>query len=75
MRRLPPLLLAAALSGCTAVHGPGTAATRQPGYPALLPLDAILADLPMPAPDPAAGLSGRAAALRARAAALAAAVP
>lgn len=75
MRRTALMIAAcAALSACD--RPPDLLGDRAPEvaaapYPKLLPLDALVAATPPPAPaDPAAGTEARAAALNARAAAL-----
>lgn len=66
-------LTAAALAGCARLPAPvSDPATAQAGYPALASTSAILAQVPshQTGPEASADLSARAAALRARAAAL-----
>ena len=74
MKRLPALvILAAALTGCTQfpeLDHTQTAVLEAADYPALVPIEPILADVAAPAPDPVAAQStveARLAALRARA--------
>lgn len=70
---LPGLAACAALP---AVEDPAEASAAQAVWPALMPIDALLASVPpAPAADPAAAVAARAAALRARAAALQATDP
>ena len=77
--RLIPICVLPALAACAALPAlkdrPEAPAT-QAAWPALMPIDALLAAVPpAPAADPAAAVAARAAALRARAAALQAADP
>ncbi|WP_417722355.1 hypothetical protein [Salipiger sp.] len=71
---LPILLLCAALTGCT--QFPELDATETPGvatapYPSLVPLETLLAaPAPRATPEMRAGVEGRVAGLRARAARL-----
>lgn len=64
------LCLLPILAGCASLPGPREAAGTRAAWPALMPIDTVLAAVPPPAPDPAAAVAARAAALRARAAAL-----
>lgn len=73
MRRILPVLLAGTLAACAAfpevdAMGPDTGPPPQ-----LLPIDDLLAQAGEPVPDPGADLAARAAVLKARAAAIAAA--
>lgn len=72
--RLVATLLTPVLAGCAtfpALDAAPEPAATQAAYPALLPIDELLARVPPPpATDPAAALAARAAALKARAAAL-----
>lgn len=69
--RLGLLCLAPALAACASLPAPGTAPAAQASWPALLPIDALLEQVPPPpAADPALAVTARAAALRARAAEL-----
>lgn len=77
--RLLPICVLPVLAGCAALPAfkdrPDATAT-QAAWPALMPIDALLATVPpAPAADPAAAVAARAAALRARAAALQSADP
>src|SRR5690606_25023119 len=72
--RLLPICLMPVLAACATLPAFGDrpeAAAAQAAWPALMPIDALLAAVPpAPAADPAAAVAARAAALRARAAAL-----
>ncbi|MEI2805479.1 hypothetical protein [Albidovulum sp.] len=69
--RLGLVCLLPALASCATFPSLRDAPATQAAWPRLLPIDALLAEVPaVPAVDPAAPVAARAGALRARAAAL-----